>query len=70
MIPRLKELTRDLIPYHATVATAAPGGKIHSHCPGTYCNLNMFIISSKEAKKLIQSLQYVKKFQIICQGFN
>ena len=53
MIPRLKELTRDLIPYHATVATAAPGGKIHSHCPGTYCNLNMFIISSKEAKKLI-----------------
>ena len=32
--------------YHATAATAAPGGKIHSHCPGTYANLNMLIIST------------------------
>ena len=31
--------------YHATAATAAPGGKIHSHCPGIYAKLNMLIIS-------------------------
>ena len=50
------------ITYHATAATAAPGGKIHSHCPGTYSNLSMFIISSKQP--------YIKVLQTFIQYKN
>ena len=54
------------IPYQATAATAAPGGKIHSHCPGTYSNLNMFIISGNKTFYVINDKGLTKiEFQIV-----